>query len=429
MRRIGAVLLILGLVGLPTGAQMVLPSPNEGPLPSSAAARASASARDTMDDLADSGLPATNSHPHKASSWAAGQGATLAGVASMAPPDESSHRDAFDWYVTGSDTGGFSFELMADDRTDDDADETFYRVFRTEALASAPPAAPPVPAILPHEAVVEGSGAIGLYAAATDSRRIQRAEEDATPDAANAIDPQDLLPALVIMSQDSLALLGLAPQPGVASGPANPLAQLPHEIMPAVASRIQLASAEITSFQSPGWLMQAAWTVALSAFVVWAFAAAGTPLVAAKLFSRFARDDVLDHPRRVALWEAIRADPGAAFGALAERVALAPGVVQHHLQLLEQHDLVRRIRDGRTTRFYPAGPKIAPPAALAPRRSQILATLRDEPGLSAPELAARLGQRVQSTWDHLHRLQEAGLLAAERRGRAFAWHVAMPASS
>lgn len=229
---------------------------------------------------------------------------------------------------------------------------------------------------------------------------------------------------LIVTSQDSLAALALAPHPGVSTGLPY-AASLASPLQDAVAGGVRLASTESLPIATPGWLLQAAWTVALAAFGLAALRAFDVPL-AWRLFSRFEKEDVLNHDRRAQLFECIRGEPGIPFGQLSERVGLAPGVAQHHLRLLEQHELVRRLRDGRTTRFYPKGLKITPPAALAPTRQRILRVLQTEPGLTAVELAQRMGQRVQSTWDHLNRLRDAGLLAGERRGRAFAWRTTTP---
>lgn len=225
--------------------------------------------------------------------------------------------------------------------------------------------------------------------------------------------------AIVAISQNTIALLGLAPQPGVNALPPNPASALTAPMTP-LAARVELA-ASVLPDTPPGWLQQAAWTVALAAFGILALRGVGAGIL---LFSRFDRKDVLEHDRRARLFEAIRADPGVAFGRLCERTGLAPGVAQHHLRLLEQHEVVRRVRDGRSTHYYPKGPKFTLPVALSAPRSRILEMLRAEPGLCAAELARRIGQRAQSTWRHLKRLEGAGLLVRRPQGQAIAWTVA-----
>lgn len=232
-----------------------------------------------------------------------------------------------------------------------------------------------------------------------------------------AAPPGSFMALIVSASQNTVALLGLAPQPGV--GPT--IVQPGDATAPFVghAPRVTLAASSAPG-EMPGWLVQAAWTVALAAFGLAALRVA--PFIL--LYTRFSRDDVLEHERRARLYEAIRADPGVSFGRLAGLVGLAHGAAQHHLRLLERHGLVRRVREGRTTHYYPAGPRFGSPVALAPARRLLLDHLRGRPGLTLGELADLEGHRPQSVWGHLDRLRRAGLVLAERRGRTLAWRLA-----
>jgi DNA-binding transcriptional ArsR family regulator len=64
-------------------------------------------------------------------------------------------------------------------------------------------------------------------------------------------------------------------------------------------------------------------------------------------------------------------------------------------------------------------------AALAdPTRREVLTLVGDEGPLSATELAARLPVSRQAVAKHLTALQEAGLVRAERQGRATMFQVA-----
>jgi predicted transcriptional regulator len=171
----------------------------------------------------------------------------------------------------------------------------------------------------------------------------------------------------------------------------------------------------------PGWLLQATWVLLLLSIGLAARPAAGTALLA--LFSRFTQSDLLSNERRSRLFAAIQADPGASFGELCQRAGLAAGVAQHHLRLLEQHEVVRRVRDGRTTRFYPRGPKFAPPALKSATRQRLMELVRSDPTLPAASLAARLGQRTQSTWHHVRVLEAAGVLTPTKQGRTVRWHA------
>jgi DNA-binding transcriptional ArsR family regulator len=228
---------------------------------------------------------------------------------------------------------------------------------------------------------------------------------------------------ILISSQQNTAVVGLAPHANVPPPLSQPSLSSPSDVV----GRAFRWTTEGAWSADSGWWLQAAWTVALAAFAWAVFRPLGPLGAAVGLFSRLDRDEVLENDRRARLADAVQADPGVTLGVLCHRVGLARGVAQHHLRLLEIHGKLRRVRSGRATHFYPAGPRFAPPAALAPARARIIEMVRHEPGLSARDLAGRLGQRVQSTWEQLQRLRDAGVLAAQPDGRRFRWHVAMSA--
>jgi len=266
-----------------------------------------------------------------------------------------------------------------------------------------------------EETTLTGADAIASSAVPTahyQGSLVQRNEPVADPQPAS----HDGLALLVAASQQTLALLGLTPQPGV--GPSLfDAGQFAPRL--AAAPALQPLAGDVPA-EMPGWLLQATWTVALAAFGLAALREAGLFVA---LFSRFNREDVLENERRSRLHEAIRADPGVSFGRLARLLGLAHGAAQHHLRQLEAHGLVRRAREGRTTHYYPAGPRFESPVALAPARRALLDALRAEPGLTLNDLAQRNGHRPQSVWDHLDRLRRAGLVFAERRGRSLTWRL------
>lgn len=235
--------------------------------------------------------------------------------------------------------------------------------------------------------------------------------------------PPSSLLSWVAAGQQAFTAWALAPQRGIAPIPPNPADLVGHSPYAGPSSQAAEPPGPLRPLTAQGWWLQASWPLALVAFAVLASRPSTAPACLPVLFSRFTRHDVLDHERRARLFECVRSNPGIAFGEAARHLDLAPGVVQHHLRLLERHDLVRRLRDGRTSRLYPRGPKPDPPTTLAPARARVLAMLREHPGLTTPELAARLGRRIQSAWEQVRKLATAGLVVSERRGRRLAWSV------
>lgn len=229
---------------------------------------------------------------------------------------------------------------------------------------------------------------------------------------------------LVVTAQHSMSLFALAPYSGLAPQSANPAGLAFVRPFGRSGSKVEIASAEVLPTSTPGWLLMATYAllltaVGLAAWRIWSLAPGSL-----SLFTRFERDEVLEHRRRNRLFECVQARPGVSFGELRAATDFSPGVLQHHLRLLEQHGLVRRQRSGRHTRFYPRGPRIETATSLSPARSRLLEILNAEHRLTATQLAERLGQRVQSTWEVLKNLHAAGLIQGERKGRATAWRLA-----
>lgn len=228
--------------------------------------------------------------------------------------------------------------------------------------------------------------------------------------------PMPLQALLVLEAQRTLVAVGLTTYPGISSHPIriDSIVEPPYVYAASVAYEAVQAGV-------PAWLLQVTWILTLVAIGLTLRPCLVAGAVA--LFSRFNQSDVLDHERRGRLFAAIQADPGASFGELCQRAGLAAGVAQHHLRLLEQHGLLRRVRDGRATRFYPRGPRIGSAALRSATRARLVDVLREEPQIDAKQLADRLGQRPQSTWHHLRILQDAGILVPTRVGRGIRWDV------
>ncbi|MBW3583960.1 MAG: ArsR family transcriptional regulator, partial [Euryarchaeota archaeon] len=107
-------------------------------------------------------------------------------------------------------------------------------------------------------------------------------------------------------------------------------------------------------------------------------------LAALPLFSKIDRDDVLDHPLRDQLVDAIRSTPGVTVQELRARFGLGYGTIVHHLRVLEHHHLVSSIREGRHRRLFLVGQvdhSERPRAALLanPKTGRIYALLSARP--------------------------------------------------
>jgi predicted transcriptional regulator len=177
---------------------------------------------------------------------------------------------------------------------------------------------------------------------------------------------------------------------------------------------------------APGWLLQATWVVTLAAVTVLLVRLAVPSAAGFLLFTRLAPERLLEHPRREMILNCLQAEPGLSLDQLCQRTRIPRGPAQHHLRLLTRAGLLGRVRDGRMTRhFLPGGPR-PDLLLLQPTRARLVAALQAEPELGASAIAARLGLRRQSAWQHLQRLAHAGLVEAVATGRGTRWRIAPP---
>lgn len=156
------------------------------------------------------------------------------------------------------------------------------------------------------------------------------------------------------------------------------------------------------------------------------------------LYSRIAKERLLDHGSREQLLGAIRAKPGSAVADLADAVAMPRNTVTYHLRVLEREGLVSSTRNGRNRLFFAPGSlpqrENADPDARAgaSSRQQVAAayaTLRHEttlaiaraigetPGVDQKGLCERVGLSPSLAHWHADRLVASGLVDKRREGR------------
>lgn len=184
---------------------------------------------------------------------------------------------------------------------------------------------------------------------------------------------------------------------------------------------------------------------ALDAPVVTGIATIGTlllvVLVLAKMglipfYSRLSREDLLDHPTRRAVYDALHEDQGSKLREVADEAGCAPSTARYHLRRLEDEDLVAAA-DGRGgTRWFAVGSlspdEMAVQAALDVGDSRtVFEALRENPGASLTEIAETVGSSPPATHKIVGRLVDAGLVEKERTGRKVALYPAedAPAAS
>lgn len=139
------------------------------------------------------------------------------------------------------------------------------------------------------------------------------------------------------------------------------------------------------------------------------------------LFSRVKPAQVLEHPVRQQILDAVHAEPGIHFQELTRRVERGRGVVGHHLAKLEEAGLVQSVHQYGYLCLFPPGSaaseRRAAGAVKAPAAQRILGAVRDSPGVTTQDLAQQLHLSPSTVHGHVQRLLGAGLVEQWPDGR------------
>lgn len=143
----------------------------------------------------------------------------------------------------------------------------------------------------------------------------------------------------------------------------------------------------------------------------------------ALLYTRIAKENLLDHERRDALLQGIREHPGTAVADLVKLTGVPRNTAVYHLARLEREGLVSSMREGRTRMYF------APGALHNRANSEALAALRhdtsraiamqigQEPGLDQNSLCQKFGLAPSLAHWHADRLVSSGIVEKRREGR------------
>jgi predicted transcriptional regulator len=137
--------------------------------------------------------------------------------------------------------------------------------------------------------------------------------------------------------------------------------------------------------------------------------------VVGAFFTRIAPKDVLFHPRRRAIHEAVRERPGERLRDLQRRLDMAWGVFSFHLHVLVKTGHLVLRKEGAYTLALPIVP--GERAAIIPHpvtRAVYDLLPPDGSPVPFPELRARLGFSRQRVNHHLHALESRGLVEVHR---------------
>ncbi|MFA5860791.1 MAG: winged helix-turn-helix transcriptional regulator [Candidatus Thermoplasmatota archaeon] len=143
----------------------------------------------------------------------------------------------------------------------------------------------------------------------------------------------------------------------------------------------------------------------------------------AMLYTRIAKERLLDHGARERLIEAVRSSPGVALADAARIADLPRNTAVYHLMRLEKEGLVSSLRRGRTRLYFAPGAldQRENASAIAALRHPVTLDIATEvgakPGLDQQALCQRFGIAPSLAHWHAARLVDAGIVTAQREGR------------
>jgi len=173
------------------------------------------------------------------------------------------------------------------------------------------------------------------------------------------------------------------------------------------------AAAGLTAVAVVGFLAVGPWRRLLRGLVL-------TPLGA--LFTRIKGDELLEHPLRAEIVQAVETEPGIHYQALVRAVGKGNGVLEHHLRMLTSAGLLKERAAAGYTCYFPAATDRRMMDVHAVLKSsvarRVLDVCMERPGNAIGELAKSVGVTPKAVTYHLNRFEDVGLVRTERSGRS-----------
>ena len=138
------------------------------------------------------------------------------------------------------------------------------------------------------------------------------------------------------------------------------------------------------------------------------------------LYSRLQKDTLTDEPTRQKLLKYIYSEPGANFKQLKDKFSLHNGTLAHHINILENHDIITSHRSGRQRLFFPMGiNQEISRVSLVTNETQlkIMDIVKNTPGITQAMISKHLEMSRQKVNYHVSSLVDKAFLKIEKQGR------------
>ena len=139
------------------------------------------------------------------------------------------------------------------------------------------------------------------------------------------------------------------------------------------------------------------------------------------LYSRLQKDTLADEPTRQNLLRHIYSEPGANFTQLKEKFGLHNGTLAHHINILENHNIIVSQKSGRQRLFFPFGSanstRIRTSLVTNNTQKEIIEIVKENPGITQAMISQRLNVSRQKINYHVNSLVSKSILNIEKQGR------------
>lgn len=139
-------------------------------------------------------------------------------------------------------------------------------------------------------------------------------------------------------------------------------------------------------------------------------------LIGIGIYSKIRKDRLMDHETRQRIVDYLKDHPGAYYSQVRKDLDLAHGVMTHHLNMLEQQELIFSKQDRSYRRFYLDGMYTKGPIVVG-KQKDVLDLIRRYPGLSQSEIGRRLEMGRMIVSYHINQLEELGMIWKQKHGR------------
>jgi DNA-binding MarR family transcriptional regulator len=140
-------------------------------------------------------------------------------------------------------------------------------------------------------------------------------------------------------------------------------------------------------------------------------------IVLVVLFTRLRRNSLLDQAMRARIYSTIQTSQGIHFNELMRQLEVKPGVLSHHINILEREKFIKSLQDGTYRRFFLYDTNAELRVSFNKIQEKILALINRKPGIMQKEISKEIGSSGFVTNYHVRILKDAGMVLLEKDGK------------